>query len=77
MRLSLGEEMLQALNLTRNVEKTVLEQRLQDAQQNLAMRDLRLEIVDMKGENTKLWEAVNRARGGIGGGLVKAGGGGI
>lgn len=62
MRGHLANEMFEAINLTRNVEKSVLEQRLQDAQQNLVLRDIRLEMVDLKGENAKLWEALNRPR---------------
>lgn len=60
MRGHLANEMFEAINLTRNVEKSVLEQRLQDAQQNVVLRDIRLEVVDLKGENAKLWEALNR-----------------
>ena len=40
--------MMEAVNLTHRVERAVLEQRLEDAQQNLAIRDLRLDWVSFK-----------------------------
>jgi len=40
--------MMEAANLTHRVERAVLEQKLEDAEQNLAIRDLRLDWVSFK-----------------------------
>jgi len=39
---------MEAVNLTHRVERAVLEQRLKDAEQNLAIRDLKLDWVSFK-----------------------------
>jgi len=48
MRSRMADDMMEAVNLTHRVERAVLEQRLEDAQQNLAIRDLRLDWVSFK-----------------------------
>jgi len=40
--------MMEAVNLTHRVERAVLEQRLEDAEQNLAIRDLQLDWMSFK-----------------------------
>ena len=64
------DELLQARNLTHGVEKDLLGQKLADVQLNIAMKDVKMDIMDMRGENRKLWEAVERGpmRGSSGGG---------
>jgi len=40
--------MMEAVNLTHRVERAVLEQKLEDAEQNLAIRDLKLAWMSFK-----------------------------
>ena len=40
--------MMEAVNLTHRVERAVLEQRLEDAEQNVAIRDLKLHWMSLK-----------------------------
>ena len=81
MRNQIAQEMMEAMNLTHRVEKSILEQRLEDAQQNIAIKNVRIELMDMKSEYGKLREAVDRPRllpvgsqlaPGTGGALLKA-----
>jgi len=48
MRSRLANDMMEAVNLTHRVERAVLEQKLEDAEQNLAIRDLRLDWASFK-----------------------------
>jgi len=59
MKGKLNSEMM---NLTHRVEKTMLEQRLHDAQQGIAVRDVRMEVMDIKADTSKLWTAVAAGR---------------
>jgi len=40
--------MMEAVNLTHRVERAVLEQKLEEAEQNLAIRDLKLDWMSFK-----------------------------
>jgi len=44
----MADDMMEAVNLTHRVERAVLEQRLEDAEQNMAIRDLRLDWMSFK-----------------------------
>ena len=48
MRGRMADDMMEAVNLTHRVERAVLEQRLEDAEQNMAIRDLRLDWMSFK-----------------------------
>jgi len=48
MRGRIADDMMEAVNLTHRVERAVLEQRLEDAEQNLAIRDLKLDWMSFK-----------------------------
>ena len=48
MRSRMANDMMEAVNLTHRVERAVLEQRLEDAEQNVAIRDLKLHWMSMK-----------------------------
>ena len=48
MRSRMADDMMEAVNLTHRVERTVLEQKLEDAEQNLAIRDLKLDWMNFK-----------------------------
>jgi len=48
MRSRMANDMMEAVNLTHRVERAVLEQKLEDAEQNLAIRDLKLDWMNFK-----------------------------
>ena len=48
MRSRMANDMMEAVNLTHRVERAVLEQKLEDAEQNVAIRDLKLHWMSMK-----------------------------
>ena len=48
MRNRMANDMMEAVNLTHRVERAVLEQKLEDAEQNLAIRDLKLDWMSFK-----------------------------
>ena len=48
MRSRMANDMMEAVNLTHRIERAVLEQKLEDAEQNLAIRDLRLAWMSFK-----------------------------
>jgi len=48
MRSRMANDMMEAVNLTHRVERAVLEQKLEDAEQNLAIRDLKLDWMSFK-----------------------------
>jgi len=48
MRSRMANDMMEAVNLTHRVERAVLEQKLEDAEQNLAIRDLKLAWMSFK-----------------------------
>jgi len=48
MRSRMANDMMEAVNLTNRIERAVLEQKLEDAEQNLAIRDLKLDWASFK-----------------------------
>jgi len=48
MRSRLANDMMGAVNLTHRVERAMLEQKLEDAEQNVAIRDLKLQWVSSR-----------------------------
>ncbi len=57
--LQLAQELLQSQNSSHRLEKNILEQRLSHMEQQVSLKDVTLSMADLRGENRKLWEAVD------------------